>query len=118
MGSPDRVAQLETEVAMLRKQVPIPHPAHLPQGVSFTHRVYAVLSAIVAAGGKFVSTSDIFGAAYGDGHRTDKRIIKVYVHKLRRALKEHGVEIESKHGSGYRITGLALLRLQGKEEWK
>lgn len=71
----------------------------------------AMLSAIFRSSG-FLPTRALHIAMHGLDPDTDPKIVAVYVCKLRKKLRPHGITIESIWGEGYRIVGDSRERLR------
>lgn len=63
-----------------------------------------MLAALADAGGRAVSKKALLDHVYGTGSETDEKVIEVYVSRLRKRLKSHGVVIRAHRGIGYTLT--------------
>ncbi len=62
-----------------------------------------VLTALVNARGTVVPKSRLLDQVYGVGSETNETVIEVYVSRLRKRLKPHGVRIQVHRGIGYSL---------------
>lgn len=115
----------QTEVTALRARVNLltrllkgPDRLSLPEGVTLTPMVEALLAAIVAGNGDPVSTARLHAALYMDAPNggADLSAIKVMVSKMRARLEGHLV-IRTRTGFGYYLDPQTILKLTGKEPW-
>ncbi|MEL6481941.1 MAG: response regulator transcription factor [Pseudomonadota bacterium] len=67
-------------------------------------RELSVLCALVEARGRAVSKNALLDRVYGTGSDTDERVIEVYISRLRKRLKSHGVVIRVNRGIGYTLS--------------
>ena len=67
-------------------------------------RELTVLVALAEANGRAVSKQALLDQLYGAGSETDEKVIEVYVSRLRKRLKPHGVSIRVNRGIGYVLT--------------
>lgn len=72
-------------------------PLELPR------REGAVLIALAAAMGRTVPKATLLDQVYGAGTDTDEKVIEVYISRLRRRLKPHGIAIRVNRGVGYAL---------------
>ncbi len=63
-----------------------------------------VLTALVNAKGAAVSKSRLLDQVYGVGSETNESVIEVYISRLRKRLRPHGVSIRVHRGIGYSLT--------------
>jgi len=66
-------------------------------------RELALLAALAQADGAAVSKDRLLDQMYGAGSETDERVVEVYVSRLRKRLKNFGVEIRVSRGIGYSL---------------
>ena len=71
--------------------------------IDIPRRELVLLSALVEADGRLVPKSSLLDHVYGVGTETDEKVIEVYVSRLRRRLKPHGVGIRVNRGLGYSL---------------
>ena len=72
------------------------------EAIRLTEVEYALFSALIKRGGKFVSREDILEEVWGN--EADSGIINVYVHYLREKLEKEGEKIiVSSRKMGYKI---------------
>lgn len=67
-------------------------------------REMTVLVALVEASGRAVSKQTLMDQLYGAGSETDEKVVEVYISRLRKRLKPHGVAIRVNRGIGYTLT--------------
>ncbi|MEL6645675.1 MAG: response regulator transcription factor [Pseudomonadota bacterium] len=84
--------QLDAEALQLRSG---------DQAIDLPRRELTLLLALAEAKGRTVPKSVLLDQMYGTGTETDERVIEVYVSRLRRRLKPHGVGIRVNRGLGY-----------------
>ncbi|MEM6824289.1 MAG: response regulator transcription factor [Pseudomonadota bacterium] len=70
-------------------------------------RELAVLVALAEAAGRSVSKAALLDRVYGTGSATDEKVIEVYISRLRKRLKPHGVAIQVNRGIGYTLSGVS-----------
>lgn len=70
-------------------------PLELPR------RELALFEALLGAGGRTLSKQTLLDALYGTGADVGEEVVEVYVSRLRKRLKPHGVTIRVKRGLGY-----------------
>ena len=63
-----------------------------------------VLTALANANGAVVSKSRLLDQVYGVGSETSETVIEVYISRLRKRLRSHGVRISVHRGIGYSLT--------------
>ena len=66
-------------------------------------RELSVFECLMAADGRLVSKSSLLEHAYGVGADVEDTVIEVYISRLRRRLKPHGVLIKTQRGLGYQM---------------
>lgn len=66
-------------------------------------RELTVLIALAEAQGRAVSKQHLLDQVYGAGSETDEKVIEVYISRLRKRLKPHGVAIRVNRGIGYTL---------------
>ncbi|MEM8630908.1 MAG: response regulator transcription factor [Pseudomonadota bacterium] len=71
--------------------------------IDVPRRELSLLSALAEAEGRTVPKAMLLDHIYGVGTETDEKVIEVYVSRLRRRLKPHGVSIRVNRGLGYAL---------------
>lgn len=66
-------------------------------------RELSVLRALAEANGAPVSKEALLDKTYGIGSETDKKVVEVYISRLRKRLEPHGVTIQVHRGIGYAL---------------
>lgn len=61
----------------------------------------SVFETMIAMRGRTVSKSRLLDSVYGTGADVDPQVVEVYVSRLRKRLKPHGIEIKVQRGLGY-----------------
>lgn len=109
----DRIAILEEEIIQLRGLL-IPSIDFL--NVPLTAREREILSVLVASAGRIVS-NDYFMTLLSSEKDMgiDPNTVKVFIFKIRRKIKRHGVEIQTHRGVGYSLSKEACSRLKELE---
>lgn len=74
------------------------------QVVDVPRRELSLLCALAEANGRAVSKTALLDRVYGTGSDTDEKVIEVYVSRLRKRLRGHGVSIRVNRGIGYSLT--------------
>ena len=69
--------------------------------VDLPRREVALFEALLLADGRTVSKQSLLDSLYGTGADVDEPVVEVYVSRLRKRLKPHGVEIRVRRGLGY-----------------
>ena len=64
-------------------------------------REVALFERLLQSDGRIVSKQQLLDSLYGTGTDVDEPVVEVYVSRLRKRLKPHGVEIIAKRGLGY-----------------
>ena len=64
-------------------------------------REVALFERLLQSDGRIVSKQQLLDSLYGTGADVDEPVVEVYVSRLRKRLKPHGVEIVVKRGLGY-----------------
>lgn len=71
--------------------------------IDLPRRELSMLECLVAAEGRLVSKSALLDHAYGVGSDVEDTVVEVYISRLRRRLKPHGIAIRAQRGIGYQI---------------
>lgn len=117
---PFEMAELEARVRALarRRDIPVVEPMRVgplefdpqnrqvtagPDVLDLPRRELSVLEAMVLSQGRVVSKSQLLDAVYGVGSDVEEQVVEVYVSRLRKRLKPHGVEIKMQRGLGYQL---------------
>ncbi|PTX54396.1 two-component system OmpR family response regulator [Litoreibacter ponti] len=66
-------------------------------------RELMLLAALTRPPGSAVSKGQLLDAVYGTGTDADEKVIEVYVSRLRKRLRPHGVSITVRRGIGYAL---------------
>jgi two-component system OmpR family response regulator len=66
-------------------------------------RELSIFEGLLAAEGRLVSKNALLDHAYGVGADVEEKVVEVYISRLRRRLKPHGIEIKSQRGLGYQM---------------
>lgn len=66
-------------------------------------RELSIFEGLLGAEGRLVSKSALLDYAYGVGADVEDTVVEVYISRLRRRLKPHGIEIKSQRGLGYQL---------------
>ena len=69
--------------------------------VDLPRREVALFEALLLADGRTVSKQSLLDSLYGTGADVDEPVVEVYVSRLRKRLRPHGVEIRVRRGLGY-----------------
>ena len=69
--------------------------------VDLPRREVALFEALLLAEGRTVSKQSLLDSLYGTGADVDEPVVEVYVSRLRKRLKPHGIEIRVRRGLGY-----------------
>lgn len=69
--------------------------------IEVPRREIALFERLLQSGGRIVSKQQLLDSLYGTGADVDEPVVEVYVSRLRKRLKPHGVEIIVKRGLGY-----------------
>lgn len=76
-----------------------------PQGdLSVPRREVALFETLLLANGRFVSKQALLDSLYGTGSDVEESVVEVYVSRLRKRLKNFGVEITMRRGIGYAMS--------------
>lgn len=70
-------------------------------------RELALFEALLRADGRTVTKQSLLDSLYGTGADVGEEVVEVYVSRLRKRLKPHGVEIRVKRGLGYAMQAVA-----------
>ena len=117
---PFEMAELEARVRALsrRREIPVIEPIAVgplsfdlhnrqitgTDGVfDLPRRELSVFEAMVLSQGRVVSKSQLLDAVYGVGSDVEEQVVEVYVSRLRKRLKPHGIEIRMQRGLGYQL---------------
>ncbi len=73
------------------------------RALDIPRRELTVLAALVEASGRAVSKKALLDQVYGTGSETDEKVIEVYVSRLRKRLRAHGIAIRVNRGIGYSL---------------
>ncbi|AXI44711.1 DNA-binding response regulator [Sulfitobacter sp. SK012] len=115
---PFEMAELEARIRALarRRDVPVLQPMAIgalqfdpqtrqvtgPDGpIELPRKELSVFEAMILLRGRTVSKSSLLDSVYGTGADVDAQVVEVYVSRLRKRLKPHGVEIRVQRGLGY-----------------
>jgi two-component system OmpR family response regulator len=74
---------------------------HDGQPVEMSARELALTELLLARQGRVVSKEQIIDQMFGFGEDVGSNAIEVYVHRVRRKLEPHGIEIRTVRGMGY-----------------
>lgn len=66
-------------------------------------REMSMFECLAAADGRLVSKNALLEHAYGTGADVEDSVVEVYISRLRRRLKAHGVHIRTQRGLGYQL---------------
>lgn len=73
-----------------------------PDGtIVLPRREVALFERLLKAEGRVVSKQQLLDSLYGTGADVDEPVVEVYVSRLRKKLRRHGVEIAVQRGLGY-----------------
>lgn len=73
-----------------------------PDGpINVPRREVALFETLLAAQGRTVSKQYLLDQLYGTGADVDEPVVEVYVSRLRKRLRQHGIEIRVQRGLGY-----------------
>lgn len=73
-----------------------------PDGpINVPRREVALFETLLAAQGRNVSKQLLLDNLYGTGADVDEPVVEVYVSRLRKRLRQHGIEIRVQRGLGY-----------------
>lgn len=117
---PFEMSELEARIRALarRRDIPVVKPVVFgplqfdlqgrqvtsPAGVlELSRRELSVFEAMVLSNGRTISKSQLLDALYGVGSDVEEQVVEVYVSRLRKRLKPHGVEIKMQRGLGYHL---------------
>ena len=117
---PFEMAELEARIRALarRRNIPVVKPIDVgplqfdlhsrqvsgPDGVlDLSRRELSVFEAMTLSNGRTVSKSQLLDAIYGVGTDVEEQVVEVYVSRLRKRLKPHGIEIKMQRGLGYNL---------------
>jgi two-component system OmpR family response regulator len=67
-------------------------------------REMSVFECLIAAEGRTVSKNTVLDHVYGTGADVEETVVEVYVSRLRRRLKPHGITIRMRRGLGYQMS--------------
>lgn len=71
--------------------------------IELPRREMSVLECLLEADGRLVSKTSLLDHVYGVGADVEETVVEVYVSRLRRRLRAHGIEISSRRGLGYQV---------------
>ena len=71
--------------------------------VELPRREMSVFETLLLARGRTVSKSQLLDSVYGTGADVEDSVVEVYVSRLRKRLKPHGVVIKVRRGLGYQL---------------
>lgn len=75
-----------------------------PNGeIDLPRREMSVFETLALAIGRTVSKSQLLDSVYGTGADVEDSVIEVYISRLRRRLKPHGIGIKVRRGLGYQM---------------
>lgn len=87
---------------------PLAEQLHSADGeIELPRRELSLFSALVRAQGRVLSKSYLLDQLYGTGSDVDESVVEVYVSRLRKRLKPHGVSIQMRRGLGYSLVETA-----------
>ncbi|MEM9248129.1 MAG: response regulator transcription factor [Pseudomonadota bacterium] len=73
-----------------------------PEGdLSVPRREIALFETLLGARGRYVSKQALLDRMYGTGSDVEEAVVEVYVSRLRKRLKDFGIEISVRRGIGY-----------------
>lgn len=115
---PFEMAELEARVRALarRRDIPVLQPLSIGslsydpqtrqilaqgQALDLPRRELSVFESMILVLGRTVSKSQLLDQVYGTGADVDEQVVEVYVSRLRKRLRPHGVEIRVQRGLGY-----------------
>lgn len=117
---PFEMAELEARVRALSRRRATPQVQVQPFGalsfdaasrqlfagdveLDLPRRELSVFECLMSANGRLVSKSSLLEYAYGVGADVDDTVVEVYISRLRRRLKPHGIQIKAQRGLGYQM---------------
>jgi len=117
---PFEMAELEARVRALLRRRAIPQqqmqsigPLHFDPAarqlfdgetvIDLPRREISMLECLALAEGRLVSKQALLDHAYGVGADVEDTVVEVYVSRLRRRLKPHGLTIKTQRGLGYQL---------------
>ena len=74
---------------------------HADQPIEMSARELALIELLLARQGRVVSKAQMIDQMFGFGDDVGSNAIEVYVHRVRRKLEPHGIEIRTVRGMGY-----------------
>jgi two-component system OmpR family response regulator len=115
---PFDMAELSARVRALTRRVQTSQPLHDQIGdlrfditarqvsgdagvIDLPRREVAIFEALLAAQGRTLSKQSLLDSVYGTGSSVEEQVIEVYISRLRKRLRPHGVEIRVQRGLGY-----------------
>lgn len=118
---PFEMAELEARVRALLRRRDVPQQQLRPVGalqydpatrqlfdgdaeLALPRREVSVFECLLEAEGRLVSKTALLDHVYGVGADVEEQVIEVYVSRLRRRLRSHGVEIITRRGLGYQLS--------------
>lgn len=121
---PFEMAELEARIRALarRRNIPVVKPIQVgelefdlqsrqvssPDGVlTLSRRELSVFEAMALSQGRTVSKQQLLDAIYGVGADVEEQVVEVYISRLRKRLKPHGIGIKMQRGLGYNLQVLA-----------
>ena len=108
----ERIEELEEEVRQLRELL-APTVA-LPASLGLSQSARKVLGALLARSPRTVKKDALMHALYFNiDDAPEQKIIDVFIHKIRKALRPLGVEIGTDWGIGYFIDAKSAAALHG-----
>lgn len=85
---------------------------HISQIIELTHAEAGLVNALVAAGGKPVSRSDLYYQAFGRPQKEGEKVLETYISRLRQKLEGleegSGNALQAARGIGYRLAARAI----------
>jgi len=77
--------------------------SHAGDALDLPRREIALFEALARHPGQTVSKSSLLDQLYGTGSDVEETVVEVYVSRLRKRLKPHGLSITVKRGLGYAL---------------
>jgi len=118
LAKPFQMAELEARIRALSRRLPQQITEMVDVGslsfdaatrearvdgrrLDLPRRELSVLECLVTAAGRTVTKSVLLDNMYGTGADVDETVVEVYVSRLRKRLRPHGIEIKVRRGLGY-----------------